>query len=112
MHPGAAIEQKLMALRQFVSTCPPGLHGARVFRYGGADLLETFDIPMADVGGQIAGAMGTGRSVDWVYRNALLYLRVFESGQQPPSWERVFAQHDLADVRALLGDDAAGGQPT
>ena len=91
-----------MALRQFMATCPSGLLGARVFRYGDADLLDTIDIAVADVDGVIAASMADGLAVDWVYRNALLYLRVFEADRQPPSWERVFAQQDLADVRAIL----------
>lgn len=105
----AQIEARLLALRQFLATCPPKLRGARVFRYCGADLLDALDVPPAQMEAQVSASMSEGLRVDWLCRNELVYLRVFEGAGPVPSWERVFAQQDLEEVRAMLQEADAGG---
>jgi hypothetical protein len=100
----AEVQARLMSLRQFMSACPPTLHGARLVHYCGADFRGALDVAVVDIESQVANSVGEGFLVDWVCRNEVLYLRVAESDAPRPSWERVFAEDDLGDVRALLRD--------
>ena len=98
------LEAKLVSLRQFLVACPPGLRGARLVRYSGGDLRREGYVALSELEPQVAACMREGLSVDWLYRNAVLYLRVFDGNGPAPSWERLFAELDLAEVRALLDD--------
>ena len=100
------LEDTLASLHRFLASCPPGLQGVRLLRYGGGDLLSVTDLHVDGLGAELAAAVGEGASVDWVRRNALLYVRVAEAGRAPPSWERLFAEQDMAAARSAL--DEAG----
>lgn len=107
----AQLEAKLVSLRQFVATWPHNLSGARLVQYCAVDFLAAVDFPLEEIERQVTGSVCGGFFVDWICRNQLLYLRVFEFDRPKPSWERVFAQEDLADVKFILreagfGDDA------
>lgn len=99
----ATVEPTLVSLRHFLSSCPPGLQGVRVVRYSGGGLLGALDVALPELEGKVSDAVREGCSVAWVWRNALLYLQVVQAGGPAPSWERVFAEQDLADVRSVLG---------
>jgi hypothetical protein len=101
-------QERLAALRRFREACPPGLRAARLMQFRGADFLGASDVAFDAIEDQVSASVRSGLSVDWIYRSGILYLRASEPGGPVPSWERVFAQEDLADVRALLG--AAGGE--
>lgn len=96
------VEARLVSLRQFQATCPPMLQGARLFRYRGPDLAAAVDVLLENLEAEVAACIADGFGVDWICRNDLLYLRVVEADALPPSWERVFAQQDMADVTAIL----------
>lgn len=98
----ADVDARLVALRQFLSALPFKLRGVRLVRYRGADFLGIDDVALEDLEGQVAASVREGRRVDWLSRNALLYLRVSPSEGPAPSWERVFAEQDLADARSVL----------
>lgn len=98
----AQLDAKLFSLRQFLSACPPRLDGVRLVQYCGVDLLGTSDVALEDLEAQVAGSMCEGLRVDWVCRNEFLYLRVFAGDGPVPSWERVFAEEELANVRSIL----------
>jgi len=105
------VEARLVALRQFLALCIPSLHGARLVEYRGVDLLGAVDVALADLETQVTRSLSEGQRVDWLCRNGRLYLRTFAADAPAPSWERVFAEEDVADVRAILreaglGDDA------
>jgi hypothetical protein len=100
-----------MALRAFMLACPPTLQGARVVQYRGADFRGALDVAVADIENQVAGSVGDGFLVDWVCRNEVLYLRVAESAAPGPSWERVFAEDEMGDVRSILRDAGFDGNP-
>ena len=93
-----------MALRQFMAACPATLQGARLVQYGCVEFVRALDIAPADIEGQVTECVCEGFSVDWVCRNEVLYLRACLSDGARPSWERVFAEGDLAHVRSILGD--------
>jgi hypothetical protein len=99
----------LAALRHFRSICPPGLRGGRAVECRDAEFLGTSDIALDAIDAQVTSSLSEGMAVDWVYRNGLLYLRAYPPGARPPSWEQVFAQEDLADVRSILGQADTGG---
>lgn len=106
------LDAKLVSLRQFVASCPSPVRGVRLVEFSRAQILEATDVPLQDVEGRVTLFVCKGLLVDWVYRNQLLYLRASERSGPVPSWERVFAEEDLADVKAILrATDAGDGPP-
>lgn len=101
-------EDTLASLHRFLASCPPGLKGVRLLRYGGGDLLSVTDMGVAALDTQVAAAVSEGATVDWVRRNACLYVRVAEAGRAPPSWERLFAEQDMAAARSALDREGSG----
>ena len=110
-HAADAVQAKLVTLRSFLAACPPQLHVARLVQYCGADFVTASDVGLGDVENQVAASMGEGFTVDWVCRNDVLYLRVLEIVGSGPSWERVFAEQDLHDVRNILRDGGFQADP-
>ena len=104
----AQVEAKLVSLRQFLGTCLPALRRVRLVQYRGADSLEAVDVGLDELETEVAASVREGSRVDWVCRNERLYLRVSDADGPAPSWERVFAEEDLADVKALLRDAGFG----
>lgn len=98
----ARVASKLASLRQFVAACPPPLRGVRLVQCCGTEFLGARDVARDDVERQVMGSVSEGFSVDWVCRNQTLYLRVFASDGPMPSWERVFAEEDLADAKSAM----------
>lgn len=98
------IDARLASLRQFLSACQLTLHGVRLVQYHGADFRGSIDVALENVEQHVTDSVGDGFRVDWICRNELLYLRVFEGEGAAPSWERVFAEEDLANVRSVLKD--------
>lgn len=107
-HAGDEVDARLVALRQFLAACPFKLRGVRLVRYRGADFLVIDDVALQDLERQVAASVHEGCRVDWLSRNALLYLRVSASDGPAPSWERVFAEQDLADARSMLKEAGWG----
>jgi hypothetical protein len=98
----AKVEARLVALRQFLAACPLKLSGGRIVRYGGGDVQLKADILLADIEQRVSDCVCEGLAVDWMYRNEVLYLRVTESSGHAPSWERLFAEQDVADAQDVL----------
>jgi hypothetical protein len=93
----------LKSLHQFLASCPPGLRGVRLFRQSTIDDLVATDVAADDIDTRLADCIGQGLSVDWLLRNQVLYLRATEADGRAPSWERILAGEDMADVRRILG---------
>lgn len=102
--PSEQVEVRLRALRQFLAGCPPNLQAARIVQFTGMDFLGTVEVPLAEVEGHVAASVRDGSAVDWVWRNEVLYLRALVPGGAVASWERVFAEQELADVKSILRD--------
>lgn len=74
----------------------------RLVKYSGVQFVGAIDLAPDEIEDEITGLTCEGFNVDWNEHDGKVYLRAWEYPGPEPVWHLVFAEEDLADVKAIL----------